>query len=425
MENAATNTSLVQETISDSFAKKILLKALAHLSDGHLTIVSSDNSAIGSSEQSLSFGNVDSDLHATMQVSHPSFYKQIIWGGSIGAGEAYIQGHWSSPDLTKVVQLFARNLSLLDKIERYFSWFSVGINRIGHLFNRNSSTGSKRNILAHYDLGNPMYEQFLDKEMLYSSALYPHHDASLEQAQQHKLQTICERLDLQAGQTVLEVGTGWGALAIYAAKHFDVTVTTTTISDAQYDYALERVEQEGLTDKITLLKDDYRILSGEYDRVVSIEMIEAVGHEYLPGFFKKLESLLKPNGRMLIQAITIADQRYDSYRKSVDFIQRYIFPGGCLPSISEMNKHIANKTDMVVWSINDMGKDYAQTLNHWHEKFDKAQQRIKEMGYGEDFIRMWKFYLSYCEGGFLERTTSTVHLVAVRPQYRTALASGA
>ncbi|MCL1067206.1 cyclopropane-fatty-acyl-phospholipid synthase family protein [Shewanella olleyana] len=422
MENTAINANVVQATISDSFAKKILLRALKHLSGGYLTIVNSDNQA--TAEQSLSFGDFESDLHASIQVSHPSFYKQIIWGGSIGAGEAYIQGHWSSPDLTKVVQLFARNLALLDNIERYFSWFSVGMNRLTHVFNRNSTSGSKRNILAHYDLGNAMYEQFLDKEMLYSSALYPHKDASLEEAQIHKLQTICERLELKSGQTLLEVGTGWGALAIYAAKHFDVNVTTTTISDAQYDYAVERVNQEGLQDKVTLLKSDYRLLEGEYDRVVSIEMIEAVGHEYLPGFFKKLETLLKPSGKMLIQAITIADQRYDSYRKGVDFIQRYIFPGGCLPSVSEMNKHIAKQTDMVVWSVDDMGKDYAQTLYHWHERFDKAQETIKQLGYGDDFIRMWKFYLSYCEGGFLERTTSTVHLVAVRPEYRTTLASG-
>jgi cyclopropane-fatty-acyl-phospholipid synthase len=316
------------------------------------------------------------------------------------------------------VQVFARNLALLDNIERYFSWLSNGVSRLKHVLNRNSEAGSKRNILAHYDLGNDMYQQFLDPEMMYSSALYPNDDSTLEEAQIHKLHTICERLDLTPGQTLLEVGTGWGALAIYAAKHFGVNVTTTTISDAQYDYAEARVKQEGLEDKITLLKQDYRLLTGEYDRVVSIEMIEAVGHEYLGGFFEKLQHLLKPNGRMLIQAITIADQRYNSYRKSVDFIQRYIFPGGCLPSVSEMTKHIAKRTDMVTWSVSDMGKDYARTLKHWHENFDAAYDKIKALNYGDDFIRMWKFYLSYCEGGFLERTTSTVHLVAVRPQYR-------
>ena len=410
MDNIATQSSIAQASLSDSLAKKILLRALAHLAQGQLTIVDGTQSHV--------FGDHNSALHATMQVQHPSFYRQVVFGGSIGAGEAYIQGHWCSPDLTKVVQVFARNLALLDNIERYFSWLSNGVNRIKHVFNRNSQSGSKRNILAHYDLGNDMYQTFLDPEMMYSSAIYPTDDACLAQAQLHKLDTICQRLELQPGQTLLEVGTGWGALAIYAAKHYGVTVTTTTISDAQYDYAVARVNSEGLADKVTLLKQDYRELTGEYDRVVSIEMIEAVGHEYLPGFFEKLQHLLKPEGKLLIQAITIADQRYDSYRKSVDFIQRYIFPGGCLPSISEMSRHIANKTDMVIWSIDDIGLDYARTLKHWHDNFDHAKQTITELGYGDDFIRMWKFYLSYCEGGFLERTTSTVHLTAVRPGYR-------
>ncbi|MEH6465256.1 MAG: cyclopropane-fatty-acyl-phospholipid synthase family protein [Shewanella psychromarinicola] len=410
MENMATESSMTQASLSDSLARKILLRALAHLAEGHLTIVDGN--------QTSEFGNVNSNVHATMQVKHANFYRQVVFGGSIGAGEAYIQGHWSSPDLTKVVQIFAKNLALLDNIERYFSWLSNSVNRIKHVFNRNSEQGSKRNILAHYDLGNDMYKQFLDPEMMYSSALYPNDDSNLNEAQLHKLQTICERLDLSPGQTLLEVGTGWGALAIYAAKHYGVNVTTTTISDAQYEFAVERVKQLGLEDKITLLKQDYRLLTGEYDRIVSIEMIEAVGHEYLGGFFEKLQHLLKPEGRMLIQAITIADQRYDSYRKSVDFIQRYIFPGGCLPSVSEMTRHIAKKTDMVTWSIDDMGRDYARTLKHWHENFDAAYDKIKALNYGDDFIRMWKFYLSYCEGGFLERTTSTVHLVAVRPLYR-------
>ena len=410
MDNAATGTSIAQASLSDSLAKKILLRALAHLAEGQLTIVDASQSHV--------FGHPESDIHATMQVLHPGFYRQVVFGGSIGAGEAYIQGHWSSPDLTKVVQIFARNLALLDNIERYFSWLSNGLNRVKHIFNRNSQAGSKRNILAHYDLGNDMYQQFLDPEMMYSSAIYPASDASLAEAQLHKLDTICQRLDLKPGQTLLEVGTGWGALAIYAAKHYGVLVTTTTISDAQYDYALSRVKSEGLSDKVTLLKQDYRELTGVYDRVVSIEMIEAVGHEYLPGFFEKLQHMLKPEGRLLIQAITIVDQRYNSYRKSVDFIQRYIFPGGCLPSISEMSRHIANKTDMVIWSLDDIGLDYARTLKHWHDNFDMAKSTITKLGYGDDFIRMWKFYLSYCEGGFLERATSTVHLTAVRPGYR-------
>ena len=413
MENTATDNAQVSDKWSDNMARKVLLSALSRLENGYLCLQLGD--------EHYQFGRTESDLHATLVIQHPSFFRQVLIGGSIGAGEAFIQGHWTSPDLTKVVQLFARNMALLDKLESYFSWLSGTINRMAHLFNRNSKAGSKRNILAHYDLGNAMYEQFLDKSMLYSSALYPHENASLYEAQQHKLKTICERLDLQPGQSLLEIGTGWGALAIYAAKHYGVTVTTTTISDAQYAYAKVRVEAEGLSDSITLLTEDYRNLTGQYDRLVSIEMIEAVGHEYLPGFFEKLNQLLKPDGRMLLQAITIADQRYDSYRKGVDFIQRYIFPGGCLPCVSQMTQHLAQRTDMVTWSIDDMGLDYAKTLRHWHQNFDAALTEIKHLGYGDDFIRMWKFYLSYCEGGFLERATSTVHLVAVRPGYRPAL----
>ncbi|MCU7372893.1 class I SAM-dependent methyltransferase [Paucibacter sp. O1-1] len=232
MENTVAQSSIAQAGLSDSLARKILLRALAHLADGQLTIVDGDQTSV--------FGHGKSDVHATMQVKHPSFYRQVVFGGSIGAGEAYIQGHWCSPDLTKVVQVFARNLALLDNIERYFSWLSNGISRVKHVLNRNSEAGSKRNILAHYDLGNDMYQQFLDPEMMYSSALYPSDDSTLNEAQIHKLHTICERLDLSPGQTLLEVGTGWGALAIYAAKHFGVNVTTTTISDAQYDYAVAR-----------------------------------------------------------------------------------------------------------------------------------------------------------------------------------------
>lgn len=410
MDNTATKKGLASAGLPDNLARKLLLSVLPGLADGHLSLIDGD--------KSYEFGNKGSDLHATLVVKHPRFYREILLSGSIGAGEAYIQNHWTSPDLTKVVQIFARNLPLLDKLEQKLSWITTPFSRIAHLFNRNTQAGSRQNILAHYDLGNDMYQAFLDKEMLYSSALYPHADASLDEAQQHKLKTICERLDLTAGQTLLEVGTGWGALAIYAAKHYGVKVTTTTISDAQFEYAKSRVALEDLAGSVTLLKDDYRILTGEYDRVVSIEMIEAVGHEYLPGFFKKLQALLKPNGRLLIQAITIADQRYNSYRKSVDFIQRYIFPGGCLPSVTRMTNEFTKHTDFVTWSVDDMGLDYAKTVKDWQDNFDAALPKIKALGYGDDFIRMWKFYLSYCEGGFLERTTSTVHLVAVRPQYR-------
>ncbi len=397
-------------SLVDSVARKLLLKMLTALPRGALVIREIPK------QKTLTFG--DGTEAAVIEVKDGRFYRKVLSAGSIGAAEAYIDGQWDSPNNTAVVQLFARNQELLDTIEKVFGRISGPVNRLRYGLTRNSKAGSKRNIMAHYDLGNAMYEQFLDRSMLYSSALYPCAEASLAEAQQYKMKTICERLDLKPGQSLLEIGTGWGALAIYAAKHYDVQVTTTTISDAQYAYAKARVEAEGLQDKVTLLTEDYRNLSGQYDRLMSIEMIEAVGHDYLPGFFAKLNGLLKPEGRMLLQAITIADQRYDSYRKGVDFIQKYIFPGGCLPSVSVMTKLLCKHSDMVLWSLDDMGQHYARTLRHWHENFDASLDKIHELGYDEGFIRMWKFYLSYCEGAFLERATSAVHLVAVKPDYR-------
>ncbi|WP_412498407.1 class I SAM-dependent methyltransferase [Shewanella indica] len=410
MENTVAKNRQQLAASGKSLWARVMQQALNALEGGCLKL------QLGSEQ--WTFGPLDTDLVAIIRIHDERFFRQVILGGSIGAGEAYIQGHWSSPDVTAVVRLFARNLPLLDKIEQRFSWFSNTVSRVKHLLRRNSKAGSKRNILAHYDLGNPLYQAFLDPELLYSSAVYPHEQAQLDEAQQYKLQLICERLDLQPGMSLLEIGTGWGALAIYAAKHYDVKVTTTTISDAQYQYASERVAAEGLSERITLLRQDYRQLSGQYDRLVSIEMIEAVGHDYLPGFFAGLDALLKPSGKLLLQAITIKDQRYDSYRKGVDFIQRYIFPGGCLPSVTEMTRHLQRQTSMTLWSLDDIGLDYARTLNDWHANFDDARERVRELGYGEDFVRMWKFYLSYCEGGFLERTISTVQLTAVKDGYR-------
>ncbi|MGI2257873.1 class I SAM-dependent methyltransferase [Shewanella sp. GXUN23E] len=409
METTATRIDR-KTSWTDEQARRLLLSALGKLACGGLMIREPGGEHW--------FGDKQSHWQAQLQVHDNRFYRQVLVGGSIGAAESYIAGGWDTPDLTAVIRLFAANMSLLDDIERRFGWLTRPLNRLGHLLKRNTREGSKRNILAHYDLGNALYQQFLDREMLYSSAIYPQADMSLAQAQLHKMHTICERLDLQPGQTLLEIGTGWGALAIYAARHYGVKVTTTTISDAQYEYACARVDAEGLSDRITLLKEDYRLLQGQYDRLVSIEMIEAVGHEYLPGFFARLSSLLKPDGRMLLQAITIADRRYDSYRKGVDFIQKYIFPGGCLPSVSQMTHQLTRHSDMVLVQLEDIGMDYARTLAHWRENFEQSLPAIRQLGYGEDFIRMWRFYLCYCEGGFLERTTGTVHFVAAKPGYR-------
>ncbi|MFT7052622.1 MAG: cyclopropane-fatty-acyl-phospholipid synthase [Psychromonas sp.] len=409
-----TTTRLSTETKAmayiDQFSKKILVSILGKMQQACLLLVDQ--------QQEIILGDPKANLKGKIVIKNSKTYRKILFGGSVAAGESYIQGWWSSPDLTKVIQVLGREQGVQDEIEKRVAKVMAVPRWIYHRARKNTRSGSKKNILAHYDIGNDLYQQFLDKEMLYSSAIYPRTDASLEEAQLHKLKTICERLELKKGETLLEIGTGWGALAIYAAQHYGVKVTTTTISEEQFLYTQARINSLGLEGQIFLLKSDYRDLTGQYDKLVSIEMIEAVGHEYLASFFSTCNKHLKPHGKMLIQAITIADQRYDQYRSSVDFIQRYIFPGGCLPSISVMANNINNKTDMVITSLHDMGMDYAQTLNHWREQFESSLLDIKKLGYNDDFIRLWRFYFCYCEGAFLERNISAVHLIAAKPAFR-------
>jgi len=409
-----TTTRLSTETKAmayiDQFSKKVLVSILGKMQQACLLLVDQ--------QQEVILGNPLASLKGKIVIKNSKTYRKILFGGSIAAGESYIQGWWSSPDLTKVIQVLGREQGIQDEIEKRIAKVMAIPSWIYHKANKNTRSGSKKNIVAHYDLGNALYEQFLDKEMLYSSAIYPSSDASLEDAQLHKLKMICQRLGLKKDETLLEIGTGWGALAIYAAQHYGVKVTTTTISEEQFLYTQARIKSLGLEERITLLKSDYRDLTGQYDKLVSIEMIEAVGHEYLASFFATCNEHLKPHGKMLIQAITIADQRYDQYRSSVDFIQRYIFPGGCLPSISVMANNINNKTDMVITSLHDIGMDYAQTLNHWREQFEFSLPEIKKLGYNDDFIRLWRFYFCYCEGAFLERNISAVHLIAAKPAFR-------
>jgi len=284
--------------------------------------------------------------------------------------------------------------------------------------NRNTRAGSRKNIASHYDLGNEFYKLWLDAKMMYSCAYFDSHDTSLEDASCEKLDRICRKLDLSAGDSVIEIGTGWGGFAIYAAKHYDCHVTTTTISQQQYDYAKQEVIAAGLEDKITLLFRDYRDLDGRFDKLVSIEMIEAVGHEFHDEYFKKCCDLLKPNGQMLLQTITIADQRYEQYKKGVDFIKRYIFPGGCLTSVTDMSRTMTRHTDMRVIHLEDIGPHYATTLRHWHDRFFARIDNVRELGYSDAFVRMWQFYLCYCEAAFTERAIGTVQMLIMRPGAR-------
>jgi len=287
-----------------------------------------------------------------------------------------------------------------------------------HWFNRNTRAGSRKNIAAHYDLGNDFYELWLDPKMMYSSAYFDTPTTSLEVAATTKLERICEKLDLCETDSVVEIGTGWGGFAIFAARHYGCKVTTTTISKQQYEMASERVRQAGLEDRITLLFDDYRDLEGQYDKLVSIEMIEAVGHQFHDSFFKKCCELLKPDGQMLLQAITIADQQYDQYVRSVDFIRRYIFPGGCLTSVTDMTNVMTRHTDMRLLHAEDIGPHYARTLQRWHKRFIAKLDAVRELGYPETFVRMWEFYLCYCEAAFIERSIGTVQMLIMRPGAR-------
>lgn len=401
---------------SAAFAKGLFLKLLSKLEFGYLTL--QDQEAF------YTFGNPQHPLQAHIQVHDHSGYSRVLWGGgTIAAGETYIEGLWDTPDLTKVIQVLVRNQQLLDQLDHGFSFLSQLAHRFAHALRPNSKQGAKKNIIAHYDLGNDFYSLFLDETMLYSSAVFPSPSSTLYEAQQHKLKLICERLQLKAGDHLLEIGSGWGALAVYAAEHYQAQVTTTTISDAQYAYVQKLIQTKGLEQQITLLKQDYRELSGQYDKLVSIEMIEAVGHQHLPEFFKQCNRLLKPNGRLLIQAITISDQRYERYRKQADFIQRYIFPGGFLPSITVLSTHFTHFTDMKISGLSDIGLDYALTLKHWSQGLQAKQDQLAALGLDHKFYRLWQFYLHYCAGGFKERLISTIHLTADKPWYHDSTAS--
>ena len=389
--------------------KKLVTKAFSSIETGQVVLIEGNERTV--------FGDPSSVLKATIIVNDKAMYKAFALSGSVGAGEAYILGHWSCDNLTSFIEIFAINEKQLDEFEKKFAFFSNIAHRFNHIKNKNSESGSKKNIVAHYDLGNDLYESFLSKEMLYSSAVYPSKEATLEEAQQYKLKRICEQVELQKNDSVIEIGTGWGAFAIYAATHYDCHVTTTTISDEQHDYVANKISELGLTNKITLLKLDYRQLRGKYDKLVSIEMIEAVGHEYLPSFFTQCGELLKDDGAMLIQAITIGDQRYKHYLKNSDFIQQYIFPGGCLPSLNEMSEQIKNNTDMVIHTVNDIGAHYARTLADWRTRFIKSWPDLDRSKFDERFYRLWLFYFAYCEGAFRARATSTVHLMARKPRF--------
>ncbi len=402
--------SWASENFRSRFARKLLFRLLAELKQGQLTFSEADSR--------LTFGNGEHGLAAEIIVHSPAFYSRSLFGGTIGAAESFIDGDWQTDNLTNLIRIMARNQQLLRQLEKRLALFTAPVQKVRHLLRSNSRSGSKKNILAHYDLGNAMYQTFLDPTMMYSSAIYPSAEASLEEASLYKLDHICRKLQLGPADHVIEIGSGWGGFAIHAASHYGCRVTTTTISDAQYEEAQKRIEQAGLSERITLLKQDYRDLEGQFDKLVSIEMIEAVGYRYLPDFFRQCQKLLKPDGMLLLQAITFIDQDYKRYLRGVDFIQRHIFPGGCLLSNQTLLDLLTRQTGMTLRSLEDFGFDYARTLSDWRERFKANCEELTRLGYDERFRRLWDFYFSYCEGGFLERTISVVQIMATGPENR-------
>jgi cyclopropane-fatty-acyl-phospholipid synthase len=398
----------------NSMARKAVERLLKSLKVGSLTLhEAGEQRTYGSLHRS-------EEPHAEVHIHSQDVYRKLLMAGALGSGESYMQGDWSSPDLTEVIRLFTANLAVLHSMNANGSWVRrLGLS-IAHYLNNNTLTGSRRNISAHYDLGNDFFALFLDRSMMYSSAIYPREDADLEEAAAHKLDQLCQQLELCEDDHLLEIGTGWGGLAVHAAKHYGCRVTTTTISQEQYERACQRVLDEGLEDRVTLLLKDYRELEGQYDKLVSVEMIEAVGHQFYSNYFATCSRLLKSNGLMAIQAITMVDQRYEMARDSVDFIKRYIFPGGCLPSVEVISKHLREDTDMQIVHLRDITQHYAKTLKEWRLRFFDRIDDVKRLGFDDTFIRMWEFYLCYCEGGFRERVIGTVQLTFAKPGYRFA-----
>lgn len=395
----------------DRWAKVFVLKILEKLNTGRIVLEDGDSSVV--------YGEHDANvLTAHIKVLSQDFYVELFRGGSIGCGESYMWHHWTSNDLVTLVRVIALNMHILDGVDRRQSWFRKLATRVLHRLNANSPEGSRRNISAHYDLSNDFFISFLDPSMMYSSAMFPNEECSLHDASLHKLTHICERLQLSPEDHLLEIGTGWGSLAIHAAQYYGCRVTTTTLSQEQFDFAKERIREAGLEDRIKLLLRDYRDLEGRYNKLVSIEMIEAVGHEFYSDYFRKCAGLLSRDGLMLIQAITISDQRYEQAKSSVDFIQRYIFPGGCLPSNQVIAKHVAQDTDMQLIGLEDITRDYARTIVHWRERFLTQTQNYFAQGLSGEFIRMWDFYLAYCQGGFMERVIHTSQFLIAKPLFR-------
>jgi len=390
------------------WSERLLRAGLARLQHGTITLVD------GARRDTFGRATERCALQATLQVRDARFYAETAFGGSVGAGESYMAGDWTCDDLTALVRILLHNRAVLDGVDGGLASLTEPLRGLLHAAARNTRGGSRRNIHAHYDVGNDFFALFLDPTMMYSSAVFERPDMSLQQASIAKLDRICRKLELKPGDRVLEIGTGWGGFALHAAREYGCHVTTTTISREQHAWARERIDAAGLRERITLLADDYRDLTGQYDKLVSIEMIEAVGHQYFDAFFRCCSERLKPGGNMLLQAITIADQQYETARDSVDFIKRHIFPGCCIPSIAALSASIARASQLRIVGLEDIGPHYATTLARWRSNLLNHSDRVLALGYPDAFLRMWEFYFAYCEGGFAEGALGDAQILLTR-----------
>ena len=398
-------------------ARRAVFARLSKLQLGTMTIVEGS--------ERFQFGRITANcqLETTVTIHNPRAYVDLTLGGTVGAGDDYRRGLWSCDDLTTLVRIFLLNRQLLDVMEGGLASVTKPLLKTLHRLNRNTKTGSRKNIAAHYDLGNEFFRLMLDETMMYSCAYFERPDATLAEASRAKNERICRKLQVVCSDHLLEIGSGWGGFAIHAASHYGCRVTTTTISRRQYDMALQRVQEAGLSDQVTVLLTDYRDLSTlgvRFDKLVSIEMIEAVGHQYYRTFFEICSRMLKPQGLAFIQGITIDERFYERAKHSVDFIQRFIFPGSCIPSVRALTQASAKVGDLGLIHLEDIGAHYAPTLRAWRNNIVEKLPEIKALGYQPEFLRLWDFYLSYCEGGFLERSISAVHLLYAKSGWRPA-----
>ena len=388
------------------FSRARVLARLSQLRRGRLRLRE------GSTEHV--FGGREDGHDAELVVRDPAFFADVALGGSVGAGESYMAGHWEARDLVALLRLLLANRDIVDGMDSGLARLAQPLLRAAHALRRNTRSGARRNISAHYDLGNEFFSLFLDETLMYSCAVFDRPGMTLAEASTAKLERICRKLELRPSDHVLEIGCGWGGFAIHAARQYGCRVTATTISPSQRELALERVRHAGLGDRVSILLEDYRDLAGTFDKLVSIEMIEAIGHAQFDDFFAACSRRLAPGGRMLLQSITIAGHRYERARRDVDFIKRYVFPGCCIPALAPLAQAMARSSDLNVLHVEDIGPHYATTLRHWRENFLANAERVAELGYPAPFRRMWEFYLAYCEAGFSERALGDLQVLLER-----------